>query len=93
MLSTAVRKQREVYRPRTGKSKRAKRWEHLQAYRELSRYWDGFCPIQAGSGRGLQSALNYELSKLTGQGSPLEQDSTAEETAENIIKSETGALD
>lgn len=40
------------------------------------------------SGRGLQSAVNYKLSKLTSQGSPPGQDPTSEETAGSGIKTE-----
>lgn len=75
------------YRPRTGKSERAKRWKHSQAHGELCRYWEGLCPIQSGVGV-LQLAWNYELSKMTLQGSLLGQNLTSEETTGNRIKTE-----
>lgn len=73
------------HRPRTGKPQRPKRWEPV-GNSGLSQ--EGSCPNLSGSGNGLQTALNSELSKLMGEGSLPGQGPTSVETARRGIKAE-----
>lgn len=74
-----------IYTPRTGKPQIANRWEPVK---NGGLSWEGPCPIPSGSGSGLQSALNSELAKLTGQASPPGQAPTPVETIGSGVKAE-----